>query len=159
MRVYLAQHGLAVPKEVNPERPLSEQGRRDLEQMAEFLDRAGIRVEQVFHSGKTRAEQTAVELAHFLSPAGQVLAQTGLGPKDPVEPFAEQIKVWTVDTLVVGHLPFLGRLVSLLLAEDADRTRIAFQPGSLVCLDQEAEAGWALAWMIRPELLNPSGAE
>lgn len=30
MRIYLVQHGLAIPKEVDPERPLSEQGREDV---------------------------------------------------------------------------------------------------------------------------------
>jgi phosphohistidine phosphatase len=154
MRVYLAQHGLAVPKETDPERPLSEQGREDVRRLADLLEGAGIRVEQALHSGKTRAEQTAALLARAVLPGGQAQGRSGLAPNDPVEPLASEIESWSADTLLVGHLPFLGRLASLLLAADADRPTLAFQPGSLACLERDATGPWALAWMIRPELLG-----
>ena len=41
MRVYLVQHGDAVPKEVDPDRPLSDTGRQDIERLAKFLNRIG----------------------------------------------------------------------------------------------------------------------
>ena len=44
MRIYLTQHGLAVPKDIDPDRPLSEQGREDVRRLAEFLDKAGNQV-------------------------------------------------------------------------------------------------------------------
>ena len=34
MRLYLTQHGLAVPKDVDTDRPLSEQGREDVRHLA-----------------------------------------------------------------------------------------------------------------------------
>ncbi|MEA3276673.1 MAG: histidine phosphatase family protein, partial [Pseudomonadota bacterium] len=68
MRIYLTQHGLAVPKDVDPDRPLNERGREDMRRLADFLDKAGVHVEQVLHSGKTRAEQTAAILAEALLP-------------------------------------------------------------------------------------------
>ena len=37
MKLYLVQHGEALPKEINSDRPLSDQGRQDLEQFARFL--------------------------------------------------------------------------------------------------------------------------
>lgn len=153
MRIYLIQHGLAVPKDVDSDRPLSEQGREDVQRLAEFLDRAGIQVGQVLHSGKTRAEQTAVILAEALLPEGQPQAHVGLGPKDPLEKLAPQIAFWSVDTLIVGHLPYLGRLASLLLVFNPDRPVLALQPGSMACLEKDAEGQWMLAWMVRPELL------
>ena len=156
MRIYLIQHGLAVPKDVDPDRPLSEQGREDVQRLAEFLDRAGIQVGQVLHSGKTRAEQTAVILAEALLPEGQPQAHVGLGPKDPLEKLSPQIAFWSVDTLVVGHLPYLGRLASLLLVFNPDRPVLALQPGSIACLEKDAEGQWMLAWMVRPELLAPA---
>jgi phosphohistidine phosphatase SixA len=81
MRIYLAQHGLAVPKDVDPDRPLSDQGHQHVELLSDFLKQAGIRVEQVFHSGKTRAEQTASILARSILSAGGSQARGGLGPK------------------------------------------------------------------------------
>ena len=61
-----------------------------------------------------------------------------------------------MDTLIVGHLPYLGRLASRLLASDPDRPLLTFHPGSMACLDKDAEGHWTLAWMVRPELLAPA---
>jgi len=153
MRIYITQHGFAVPKDVDPDRPLSEQGRLDVSRLAEFLKKADIEVAQILHSGKTRADQTAAILADSLLPNGQPLSRSGLGPKDPLESLTSDIVFWTEDTLIAGHQPFLGRLASLLLAGDPDRPTLSFQPGSMACLEKGADGNWALAWMIRPELL------
>ena len=59
MKLYLVQHGEACAEDVDPERPLTAQGRADVERLAAFLQQAGIQVGRVIHSGKLRAEQTA----------------------------------------------------------------------------------------------------
>jgi phosphohistidine phosphatase len=156
MRLYLAQHGQAVSKDVDPDRPLSEQGRRDVERLAALLRNAGIQVDAILHSGKGRAAQTAALLAAPLLTLGQPQARSGLGPTDPLEQLAPELGFWSADTLIVGHLPYLGRLASLLLASDPDRPLLAFEPGSLACLERDADGRWLLAWMLRPELLAPS---
>lgn len=156
MRIYLTQHGLAVPKDLDSDRPLSEQGRQDVRRLADFLKDAGIRVEQILHSGKARAEQTATILAEHMLPSGQPQEHAGLAPNDPLEKLSPEIAFWSADTLIVGHLPFLGRLASLLLASDPDRPMLAFQPGSMACLEKDEEGHWVLAWMMRPELLAPA---
>ena len=156
MRIYLTQHGLAVPKDLDPERPLSERGREDVRRLGDFLANAGVRVEQVFHSGKARAEQTASLLAETVLVAGPPQARPGLNPNDPVEPLAAEIEAWSADTLLVGHLPFLARLASLLLASDPERPLLAFEPGSMCCLERDGAGHWVLLWMIRPDLLGPA---
>lgn len=158
MRLYLAQHGLALAKEADPARPLSEQGRSDVQRLARLLPTAGVRVAEVLHSGKRRAEQTALLLAAALGPESRPRARDGLNPNDPVEPLAAEIAGWTTDTLVVGHLPFLGRLASLLLVSDPDRPILGFQPGTLACLERDPAGRWMLAWMIRPELIGSTPA-
>jgi phosphohistidine phosphatase len=72
---------------------------------------------------------------------------------DPIEPVAEEVASKSQDAMLVGHLPFMGRLSSWLLWQGEHPESVAFRPGSLVCLEREAEGGWRLAWMIRPELL------
>ena len=52
MKLYLVQHGEACAKEIDPERPLTEQGQADIDRLAVFLKAAGIQVERVIHSGK-----------------------------------------------------------------------------------------------------------
>ena len=59
MELYLVQHGEAMPKSLDRTRPLSEQGRQEVRQVAVSAARMGLAVGQIRHSGKTRAEQTA----------------------------------------------------------------------------------------------------
>ena len=68
MRLYLVQHGEAVPEDADPSRPLSETGNRDVARVAAFLATADIRVSRVLHSGKLRAGQTAELCAAKLAP-------------------------------------------------------------------------------------------
>jgi phosphohistidine phosphatase len=55
---------------------------------------------------------------------------------------------------VVGHLPFLSRMVSQLLCGDPERELVAYLPGSVVCLERSKAGQWTLLWMLRPELLG-----
>lgn len=96
MRIYLAQHSSAIAKEVDPGRPLSEEGRGgDLGRLARSLEGAGVRVGQVLHSGELRAEQTATLLGSVLLPTVRAQARAGLSPNDPVEPLASEMETWT----------------------------------------------------------------
>lgn len=155
MRLYLVQHGEAVSKESNPDRPLSDKGCRDVERLAAFMAKCGVQVACVVHSGKTRASQTASLLATALAPGREVQMLQGLGPEDPAQPLAGQIGSWMSDKLVVGHLPQLGRLVSSLIIGDEDHDIVVFKPGSAVCLEREEGAThWRLLWMLRPGMLS-----
>jgi len=159
MNLYLIQHGEAVPKEVDAERPLSDTGRRDVQQIASFLGNAGIRVTTVLHSGKRRAEQTADLLAASFGENARIEKVSGIDPLDPTEPFAKAVSGRAEDTMIVGHLPFMGRLVSRLIVGDEAASVVDFRPGTVVRLVRTDAAKWSLAWMIRPELLAASGQE
>ncbi len=154
MRVYLVQHAEAVPAEENPDRPLSEKGRNDVQRVASFLARS-VHVGRIVHSPKARARDTAVLLAQVLGPGGVVEeAVSGLAPDDATDGLAEAIAGWSEDVIVVGHLPFMGRLASRLAAGSEEANVAAFQPGTVVCLERADDGGWTLAWMVRPELLG-----
>ena len=152
MRLYLVQHGDAVPEEVDPERPLSATGRRDVEAVARLLASKSTCAARVAHSGKLRAQQTAELLAAALAPGMVSENMTGLSPNDPVELVARSIAEWTSDMMLVGHLPFMGKLVARLVAGDERKPIAAFVPGTVVCLEQGEAGHWAISWMVRPEL-------
>ena len=154
MKLYLVQHGEAHKKETDPDRPLTDRGRSDVERLANLLDDAGIRVTRVIHSGKLRAEQTAARLAEVLAPGVAPEVSGLINPNDDPKAFDWQSESWDLDTLVVGHLPFLARLVSHLVVNDEGLPIISYQPGSIVCLELTQDAGWLINWMIRPELLR-----
>jgi len=148
----LVQHGEAVPKTENPDRPLADAGRRAVERVAAWVARAGIRVDQIRHSGKLRAQQTAAIFAEKLQPRRGVIAQPGLAPNDDVQPVAEAVVEWPGPVMVVGHLPFLSRLAGLMLTGDAEREPVRFCYGGLVGLVREGEQ-WQVACAVPPELV------
>jgi phosphohistidine phosphatase len=154
MKLYLVQHGAAVAKENDPQRPLTPEGRADVERLAAFLKHAGVRVNRVIHSGKLRAEQTAECLADAIA-AGIELEASGLiNPNDDPRAFDWQSDSWDRDTLIVGHLPFLAKLVAHLVVGDEPRLLVGFQPGTVVCMEHVDGTRWVIDWMIRPELLR-----
>ena len=154
MKLYLVQHGEACTKEVNPERPLTDQGKADIDRLATFLNQAGVKVERVIHSGKLRAQQTAKQLAQAIAPEVELEVSGLINPNDNPKAFDWQSESWDRDTLIVGHLPFMAKLVSHLLIDDENRLITAYQPGSIVCLEHMNGAEWQINWMIRPELLS-----
>ncbi len=152
MRLYLVQHAQAQPEDVDPTRALSANGRTDAERVAALLAGQLLGITRVLHSGKTRAEQTAAILAPAIARGAPLQAVSGMNPLDDPEPWAQEIDAWTEDVMLVGHLPFMSKLVSRLLVGDADVGVVAFEPGSVVCL-QRQDAHWTIAWMLRPALL------
>ena len=154
MRLYLAQHGEACSSEVDPARPLTPRGMQDVDRMAQCLSDAGVRIERVIHSGKLRAQQSAERLASRIAP-GVELEESGLiNPNDNPQAFDWQSGAWDRDCLVVGHLPFLSRLVSHLVVGNPDPPCVEFTPGSVACLIRDADERWVIGWMMRPELLT-----
>jgi phosphohistidine phosphatase len=154
MKLFLVQHGEACAKEVDPDRPLTKRGEEDVVLLAKFLHQAGIRAERVIHSGKRRARQTATRLGEAIAPGVSLEVSGLINPNDKPGAFDWQSDSWARDTLVVGHLPFMARLVAHLVTGDEERPLTAFLPGSLVCLEQDKDMHWRVAWMIRPELLR-----
>ncbi len=156
MHVYLVQHGEAVPKGEDPDRPLSDNGRRDVGRIAVFLARRRPPLSRVIHSGKLRSAQTALIFSEILG-AGRIVeeASNGLAPNDPPEIAAAAIDGWTDDTMIVGHMPQLGRLAALLITGREHEAVVHFQPGTVVCLDRgENGDGWTIAWVVRPSLFS-----
>jgi len=155
MHIYLVQHGESKPEEIDPERRLTEDGRRAVQKVADFLRMSGaLEVDTIWHSGKPRAQQTA----ELLGPAthageGAVMQHDGLAPKDAVEPIQRELEQESSNVMIVGHLPFLGRLAALLLTGNADKEVVAFQFGCVVCLNRDDAGRWKLEWMIVPKLL------
>ena len=157
MQVYLVQHGEAKPEAEDPARPLTNRGREEVRRVAERAAALGIQVAEIRHSGKLRARQTAEILGAALSPLHGVREMDGLAPTDyPVKAKAE-VESAREPLMLVGHLPHLSRLASLLLLGDFGREIIRFRNGAIVCLVR-GEAGWLLQWILTPELADGSRA-
>ncbi|MFV2004951.1 MAG: phosphohistidine phosphatase SixA [Gammaproteobacteria bacterium] len=152
-QIYFAQHGLAVSKANNPDRPLSDAGTRQTEAIARQLRRSAIPVAHITHSGKLRALQTAQIFAAELN-LSTVTASEFLSPNDDVTLLARYLQADTAinNTLYIGHLPHLEKLVSFLITGKDEPSIIQYQNSAVVCL-QKNESSYQLRWYVTPEAL------
>ena len=153
------QHGEAQAAEVDPFRPVSDAGRASVRAVAGHAAVAGVRIGRIVHSGKLRAEQTALILADA-SYCTDVSAHSGLAPMDDVhEAVARLVHPESSSLAIVGHLPFLDRFASLLVAGDPEAHVVKFRNAGLVHLVRvgshgagEPAGSFAVSWLLVPEL-------
>jgi phosphohistidine phosphatase len=148
--IYFVQHGVAVPEQVDPNRPLSVEGRKEVQGIAAHLREVGVAVGKVCHSGKTRARETAQIFAEQLGD-GNLYEVSGMNPNDDVIRFAAGLK--EDNTMYVGHLPHLGKLVSYLVAGDENAGVVKFVNGGVVCVEK-GTAGYSIAWYLNSALCD-----
>lgn len=149
--VVLVRHGDAVDKSVDPARPLSDLGRAHAEAVAERLCGARLGLLEVRHSGKLRALETAEIFARHLDLGAGLREAQGLAPNDPVEPVVELLDSERRSVMLVGHLPFMGRLASRLLVGDPGRLPVRFADAAALTLGRVKE-GWVLFGLLSHEV-------
>ncbi len=162
MKLYLVRHGEAKPKDVDPERPLTERGRRAIARIADFLRAAdAVSVAEIQHSGKLRARQTAELIAARLDLSAPINSVSNLDPLAAVSELAETLGNATANLMLVGHLPHLNRLASRLVSGHEETEAFAFSEGGTLCLERrprDSEGGeqhpaWSIQWMVSPDLV------
>ena len=152
MALFIAQHGESLPKQDDPQKGLSPQGRKDTARIAQVASGYGVPVAEICHSGKQRAAQTARIFADFLKPDAGIQAIEGINPLDDVVAFADRIDM-NQNRMIVGHLPFLERLIAYLVSGQSGRPVIRLQNGGVVCLDFYADAQHVvIKWALNPQI-------
>jgi phosphohistidine phosphatase len=147
--VYFAQHGLAVDKTDDPERPLSAAGINQSNIIAKALHDSTTPITRVFHSGRLRALQTA-EIYSRAIKHSSTSAVDGLSPGDDVTLLAQNLNI--NHALYVGHLPHLEKLVAYLVTGNEKSNIIRFQNSAVLCLEK-SQNHYQLRWFLTPELL------
>ncbi|MEW6036299.1 MAG: phosphohistidine phosphatase SixA [Candidatus Micrarchaeota archaeon] len=148
MELYLVQHGEAKSEAEDPERPLSERGKKEAGKVARRLAESGIRPDEVFHSQKLRAKQTADIFSSALR--SRSLEMQGLKPNDDPAIARDFVEGQGRSVMLVGHMPHLSRLASLLITGNPEHETISFRMGACVCLVKEER--WKVKWILTPEL-------
>lgn len=147
MKLYLVQHAKHKPEKEDPDKSLSNEGRNDANKVATFLK--NLKVSNIFHSGKLRAQQTAEIFSSVLTT--QVEKADSLEPLANPHEWTEKLENIDKDIMLVGHLPHLSKLVSILLYGTDEKQVIGFEQGGMVCLEKNDV--WLLKWIISPHLL------
>ncbi len=151
MALYLVQHGKSLPSDVDPQQGLSDEGIADTEKMARLSGELGLKPGRILHSGKTRARRTAEILGYALQPAEGVREAPGLNPLDDVLPWA--VVTPEAELMLVGHLPFMERLASLLVCGSEEKPVMRFQNSGIACIDRDPAADhWVIRWAIVPKI-------
>lgn len=153
MKLYLVRHATAKAESEDPQKSLSDIGKHEIETTAGFAAGHGMNgVHKIFHSGKTRAEQTAGILAKYVKPEAGVEKSDGLQPLDKPSVWAKRLDLnkYDGDIVLVGHLPYMANLASLLLCHNPEGGFIEFQAAAIACLEKDDDGKWALEWVISP---------
>lgn len=147
--LYLVQHGKAVSKDIDPERPLSDLGRQETQLIANLAAKLNLGVQSIGHSGKKRAEQTATIFGETLSISENVMAISGLNPTDDVKQMTDALANEERLIMLVGHLPFMARLAGLLVNGDPESSPVEFHNSGIVCLEYRSDR-WQVSWYLMP---------
>ena len=161
MRIYLMRHGQAVLPDENPQRPLSVEGEKQVKSVAQFLKgKEPIAIGEIWHSAKLRAKQTAEIFSKELKLAAPSKQISGIEPDDDVSLMVGELAKRIHPVLIVGHMPYLGLLASLLVSGRAATKAFQFEESAIACLALNSVRGgtgpqdksWALQWMVSPNL-------
>lgn len=150
MFLYLVQHAEAKPESEDPKRGLSEKGLMDIRRVSNFLSKLNIEVDEILHSDKLRAKQTAEVVAEALKV--KVSQTDGLAPLDDPYVWIERLKTVDKSLMLVGHLPHLSYLTSILLCGEKEKNIVSFRMAGVLCLRKHNHS-WSINWMITPEII------
>jgi phosphohistidine phosphatase len=154
MQVFVVRHAVAVPRSGQFDeaaRPLTEQGRRQWRRAVRGFERLGNRLERVYHSPWLRAVETAEMLADRL---GAERVATNRLAEAPSPALLRELEGECA--AVVGHQPWLGELVALLVLGHADAGAwLELGKGGIAWLEGEPRPGkMVLRALFPPKVLR-----
>ena len=148
MLAYFVQHGIAESSEKDANRPLTELGKSETLRIATHLKTHGVKIDHVFHSGKQRAAETAIIFATVLNNS-EPSRLSGMKANDEPRRLIDQIQ--NENSMFVGHLPNIQRVVSKLLTGNDSVNTIKFSNSAVACIEQ-FDGGNQLKWFLTADL-------
>ena len=147
--LYFAQHGIAVSKNDDPERPLSKDGIRQTNAIAKQLRQLDTPISAIFHSNKLRAKQTADIFSSILNPASMSELKV-LSPNSDLSLINQSFTI--NNALYIGHLPNLDKIVSSLVTGDVESSIIKFQNSAVIGLEKY-DGHYQVGCYLTPQLI------
>jgi phosphohistidine phosphatase len=118
MNIILMRHAEAIDEQIDPNRPLTENGRTDARSSAKFASEAvKSNSIEIFHSPKTRAKETALIIANKIKDSSLTESEDLL-PSSSYKVWLDKISNLKSDIVIVSHLPFIGKLCYGLTEEE-----------------------------------------
>ena len=148
--------------ENDSERQLTPKGKRQLRQTAAAMKKMGLRFDLILSSPYLRAKQTAEIVAESLKLKKQLKFSDALAPDGSPKILIRQLnelKPAPENVLLVGHEPYLSRLISLLTTGGMDLV-MDFKKGGLCKLETEKlshDRCATLVWLLTPRQMKLMG--
>jgi phosphohistidine phosphatase len=163
MNLYLLRHAhaLAVGEagiQCDEDRPLSDEGRRQMEVVGDAVKRLGLKFDQVLSSPLRRAQETARELCrHTGLPESALLICDQLEPGTSTKKLMKRLRSLEAnEVLLVGHAPDLPQQAAWLIGSKEAQLEIAKAGLAFIRCDAAPRKGvGTLVWLLSPELLGP----
>ena len=164
MNLYVLRHGIAVEPgppgcEKDSERPLTPKGKRQLRQIAAAMKKMDLRFDLILSSPFLRAKQTAEIIAKNFKLRKKLAFSEDLTPAGNPRLLIQQLNQFHPEPeniLLVGHEPYLGKLVALLAAGNTS-LEIDFKKGGLCKLEAEFLLYGRcakLVWLLTPRQME-----
>ena len=157
MRAYLARHGKAKSAGEDPDRGLTADGVRELEELGRFLGKLQLTVSSVRHSDQARAREPAEIISRGLGFKGERNETVNLSPDADPKSMVAFLDAAEEDVLAVGRLPNVERLTSFLLTGTGATDVVRFNIGTIACLERLGPRAWTRLWVVGPDLVGVSG--
>ena len=165
MNIFILRHGIAVEPstpgfENDADRPLIPKGERRLRSAAAAMKKLELSFDLILSSPFVRARQTAEIVAGELKLKKRFEFFDGLVPGGNPRALIHalnELKPEPENVLLVGHEPYLSRLISLLVSGSADAAAIEMKKGGLCKLEVgELRHGQCarLAWLLTPSQME-----
>jgi phosphohistidine phosphatase len=161
--IYILRHGIAVERGTgtyakDSERPLTAEGRKKMQRIAKTLRRFELSFDLILSSPYIRARQTAEIVAKFLKAERRLKFSEHLAAEGEAEDLINQLRGLyhsPRSVLLVGHEPYLSRLISVLLTGEPD-LGLTLKKGGLCKLTVPRLAyarSATLEWLLAPRLM------
>src|SRR6266496_3921914 len=159
MDLYILRHGLAGESGTyknDSQRPLTPKGKRKLKAVSRAMAELELDFDQIVSSPYARARQTAELVANALKASKKLRLSETLTPEGSSKHLIEMLqnmKPTPEVVMLVGHEPYLSRLISLLVTGNSS-SRVVLKKGGLCKLSIESLkhgqcAG--LEWLLTPK--------
>ena len=161
MKLYLLRHAEAQSTYPDEDRNLSGKGRKTLLTLAKLLKgKEVVAIDEIRHSTLVRTGETAELLSTEMNLNVPVNEVQGLAPTDEVQPLVDHLQAVENNLMLVGHLPQLAILASILVTGRAGPIVFNLNPCGLIALeryenhstDESNSPLWIIQWMIDSQL-------
>ena len=162
MNLYLIRHAEAAPLGEggvtdDPERPLTEKGRKQARLAAEALQARGIRLGVVLTSPLLRTRQTAEGIVQsWKAPAPELQRCDELAPGSKRRKLSRRLRdLGGAAVALVGHQPDLNDYAAWLIG--SRKAQIELAKGGVACVscaDDVDKGAGVLLWMLTPQWMG-----